>query len=256
MNDLYSRNRFYITNEEQGKIRKTRILLGGAGIGSNIAECALRFGFERITIVDGDKVELSNLNRQNYVRSDIGKYKAEALADRLLRINPDADIFFHSEYITHENLNRLVNDCDIAVNALDFKNDIPVRFDERCRILNVPILHPYNFGWGALLMIVTPNGLPISSLMKSENPIGFELEMAKYVSGYSRFWNIQENKWLTSIVDSYTTNQTHIVVPQLSIGSWMAGAMCVNAMYKIVTGQSVKVCPKFYLSSLLGDSIR
>jgi len=38
-------------------------LLGGAGIGSIIAECALRFGFENIVIVDGDRVELSNLNR-------------------------------------------------------------------------------------------------------------------------------------------------------------------------------------------------
>ena len=64
----YSRNRIYISDEEQEKIRNVRILLGGAGIGSVIAECALRMGFEDIVIVDGDKVELSNLNRQNYVK--------------------------------------------------------------------------------------------------------------------------------------------------------------------------------------------
>ena len=51
----YDRNRLYITEEEQQKIRDTKIVFGGAGIGSVIAECALRFGFENITIVDGDK---------------------------------------------------------------------------------------------------------------------------------------------------------------------------------------------------------
>jgi len=65
MDKRYSRNRIYVTLEEQEKIKRYRILLGGAGIGSIIAECALRFGFENITIVDGDRVELSNLNRQN-----------------------------------------------------------------------------------------------------------------------------------------------------------------------------------------------
>ena len=44
--DRYSRNRIYVSEEEQEKVRRTRILLGGAGIGSVIAECALRLGFE------------------------------------------------------------------------------------------------------------------------------------------------------------------------------------------------------------------
>ena len=93
--ERYNRNRIYVSTDQQDKIRETRILLGGAGIGSIIAECALRFGFEDMVIVDGDKVELSNLNRQNYVKSDIGKSKAECLSKRLLRVNPKANIQFH-----------------------------------------------------------------------------------------------------------------------------------------------------------------
>ena len=50
----YDRNHLYITDEEQQKIKETRLLFGGVGIGSVIAECALRFGFERMTIVDGN----------------------------------------------------------------------------------------------------------------------------------------------------------------------------------------------------------
>ena len=63
MEKMYSRNRIYIKPDEQEKIKHFRVLLGGAGIGSIIAECALRMGFETITIIDGDKVEkiVSNL---------------------------------------------------------------------------------------------------------------------------------------------------------------------------------------------------
>ncbi|MGV4415094.1 ThiF family adenylyltransferase [Chryseobacterium sp. T1] len=62
MKERYSRNRLYISDEEQNLIKHIPILLAGSGIGSNIAECALRLGFENITIVDGDVVEISNLN--------------------------------------------------------------------------------------------------------------------------------------------------------------------------------------------------
>ena len=88
MNDRYSRNRLYVTEEEQNQIKDIPILLAGSGIGSNIAECALRFGFENITIIDGDVVENSNLNRQNYTFYDISEYKAETLYNRLKSINP------------------------------------------------------------------------------------------------------------------------------------------------------------------------
>lgn len=99
-------------------------------------------------------------------------------------------------------------------------------------------------------MIVTPDSLPISSIMKNSNPEGFELEMAKYVSGYSQFWNLPENNWLHPIVEDYITNKENMVVPQLSIGSWIVGAMSVNAMFRLLTGKPVKRCPKFYLTSM------
>ena len=133
MKERYSRNRLYVLPEEQDIISQKRILLGGAGIGSIIAECAIRFGFEKMTIVDGDVVEESNLNRQNYCQSDIGKYKAETLAKRLLAINPHAQIAYLNEMITHDNLVGLIEGHDIAINALDFNSDIPFALDEECR---------------------------------------------------------------------------------------------------------------------------
>lgn len=251
--ERYSRNRIYINKEEQERIRRTRILLGGAGIGSIIAECALRLGFENITIVDGDKVELSNLNRQNYVKADIGKYKAETLAKRLLKINPDAEVKFINKFIDHDNVEEIIKGHDIAVNALDFKSDIPFVFDEICSRELIPVLHPYNFGWAGFLTIVKPMGYQLSEL--SKDPDGFELKVAEYVSRYGTFWNMPTD-WLQDVIDNYRSEKEALPPPQLSIGSWIAAGHCVNAMYNIATGKDVKYFPKFYLSSLVCETSR
>lgn len=64
MENRYTSNRLYVSEKEQETIKNFRIIIGGVGIGSIVAECALRFGFEHITIIDGDKVEESHLNRR------------------------------------------------------------------------------------------------------------------------------------------------------------------------------------------------
>lgn len=256
MEELYSRNEFYLTDEQQEKIKKTRILLGGAGIGSIIAEQALRIGFERITIIDGDKVELSNLNRQNYLRSDVGRYKAECLAIRLLEINPNAFIEYHCNYIDDDNLDILVKNCDIAVNALDFNSEIPFKFDERCRELGCHVIHPYNLGWGGLVVIVSPTGQPISVLSPDSDsmPRGFELQVADYIYHYSKFWNKPANYWVGSLIQDFKEVRLKSdYFPQIMVGGGLAAGLAVNAMVRIALNQPVKLCPKFYLASMLGD---
>ncbi|WP_321478485.1 ThiF family adenylyltransferase [uncultured Bacteroides sp.] len=249
-NPRYSRNRLYVKSEEQSLIKDTKILLGGAGIGSIIAECALRFGFENITIIDGDRVELSNLNRQTYVQTDIGKNKAECLAKRLMDINPDASIVYHNSYADENNMEALIKRHEIAINALDFKSKIPFEFDEICKKYNIPVLHPYNFGWAGFLAVVKPNGIQLSQL--SEEPRGFELRMAEYVSRYGEFWNIP-NKWLEKVIEEYRNEDNILPPPQLSIASWITAGYCVNVMYNLITGKEIKFFPKFYLSSIFFD---
>ncbi len=246
----YSRNRIYISDEEQEKIQNVRILIGGAGIGSVIAECALRMGFEDIVIVDGDKVELSNLNRQNYVKGDIGRPKAECLAKRLLKINPQAKIKYYNVFIDNDNVLGLLDGITVAINALDFKSDIPFVFDELCSDKKIPVLHPYNFGWGAFLTIVKPGGYKLSEL--STEYEGFELKMAEFVARYCTFWNMP-NRWLDKVICSYKREKKQLPPPQLSVASWIVAGHCVNAMFGIITGKEVKYFPKFYFSSLRCD---
>lgn len=130
MEERYDRNRLYVSENEQSMIKDYKIFLGGVGIGSIVAECALRLGFEHITIVYGDKVEKTNLNRQNYTENDIGRYKAECLAERLLSINPNAHIAVHTEFLASDNIEALIANHNVAINALDFKDETPFVFDK------------------------------------------------------------------------------------------------------------------------------
>ncbi|MFT4092034.1 MAG: ThiF family adenylyltransferase [Niabella sp.] len=62
MDNLFIRNRFYVSDADQKKLREFKIFLAGCGIGSNIAECALRLGFEKQTLIDGDLVEDTDIS--------------------------------------------------------------------------------------------------------------------------------------------------------------------------------------------------
>lgn len=251
MDERYSRNRIYVSEPEQQLIKGYRILLGGAGIGSIIAECALRFGFENITIVDGDRVEESNLNRQNYINEDVGMYKAECLAKRLLKINPQAKIRFHNTFIDHDNVAQFITGHDVAINALDYKSDIPFVFDRICQENNIPVLHPFNFGWAGFLTVVKPDKYQLTEL--SNDPKGFELKVAEYVAKSGAFWNAPRG-WLEKVIEQYRNEKNILPPPQLSIGSWIAAGNSVNVMYNIATGKEVVYFPKFYLSSIFFDS--
>ena len=147
-------------------------MLGGAGIGSVIAECLVRFGFETITLVDGDVVELSNLNRQNYVETDIATPKVAALKNRLIAINSKANITTHACFITPDTVQDFVTGHAIAINALDFTSEVPLLpllFDRICQQHAVPVLHPYNLGWGALVIVLSEN-IGLDSLLATDQP--------------------------------------------------------------------------------------
>ena len=248
MEERYSRNRLYVSEREQKIIKDYRILLGGAGIGSILAECALRFGFEHITIIDDGKVEKSDLNRQNYTEKNIGRYKAECLAERLLDINPNAHIEYLTVALDAENIDTLLNDYDVAVNAVVGKDNNPFLLDEICKKRNIPVLHPYNFGWAGFVTVVDPFGHSISELSDERDGLG--LKVAEYVVGHGAFWN-KPKVWLDNMITRYKHEDGMQELPELSIASWITAGLCTTAIYHLATGRELNYFPKYYLSSLI-----
>ena len=251
MNTRYSRNRIYLSEEEQKAIKNCPIILAGCGIGSVIAECALRLGFENITIIDGDQVESSNLNRQNYTEEDISIDKVSAIKKRLKAINKNANIKVHNCFLTTENVTEFINGQEIAINALDFSSDVPLFFDKICQQKNIPVLHPYNLGWGGLITVIDPNGLSLNSIEKPNEQFN-EVKMVEYASSYLKFWRTP-HLWIDEIIEKYLNEKETLPPPQLSIASWTVAAMSTHLLFNIATNKKFKKFPEFYLSTIMND---
>jgi molybdopterin-synthase adenylyltransferase len=157
--ELIQRNIGYVSGELQQKIRDTRVLVAGCGIGSSFAESAVRVGFERITIADGDTVGAHNLNRQNFTAADIGRYKVDALSDRLLAINPAADVHKIALNLDSSNITEAVEGVDVVFDTIDFL-DLPaiVGLHDECRRQGKPAVTALAIGWGAGCMYFPPRG--------------------------------------------------------------------------------------------------
>lgn len=105
------------------KLKEARIGIAGAGgLGSNVAVSLARIGVGNLTLVDFDRVEESNLNRQYFFRSQLGAYKVDALKENILAINKDINIETYKEKIDSTNIDKFFSQVDILVEALDDPN--------------------------------------------------------------------------------------------------------------------------------------
>ena len=106
--------------EIKEKIKQAVIGIAGCGgLGSNAAIALARIGVKKLVIVDFDKVEPSNLNRQQFFISDIGMNKTDALASFINKINPFVEVKKHVIKLSMENIFKLYGDCPIIIEAFD-----------------------------------------------------------------------------------------------------------------------------------------
>ena len=108
--------------------KKNILVVGVGGVGGYAFEALVRSGFTNITVVDGDTIENSNLNRQIITSSKlVGMKKVEAAKNRALDINPNINIKTIGEFITEDNFDDLLlsDKYDYVVDACD---DLNVKF--------------------------------------------------------------------------------------------------------------------------------
>lgn len=127
MDDFFSRSEALLGAEAMEALRTKRVIIFGVGgVGSYAAEALVRTGLTHLTIVDGDTVQPSNINRQlPATRATLGMSKVEALKERLLSINPDAEIevvveFYHDD---NENLKSKILNHQYLIDAIDSVDD-------------------------------------------------------------------------------------------------------------------------------------
>jgi sulfur carrier protein ThiS adenylyltransferase len=94
-------------------------IAGAGGLGSNLAVTLTRAGIGKLVIADFDKIEPSNLNRQQFFHFQIGSSKVQALAENLAKISPFTIIETHEVRLNQNNIPQIFRSVDILVEAFD-----------------------------------------------------------------------------------------------------------------------------------------
>ncbi|OIP28195.1 MAG: adenylyltransferase [Chloroflexi bacterium CG_4_10_14_0_8_um_filter_46_9] len=129
----------------QERLKNAKVFVAGAGgLGSAISIYLAAAGIGGIRIVDHEKIELSNLNRQIlYCDEDVGREKAASAEEKLKKINPDVSLEAISETIEENNVLELVGDFDLIVDAMD-------NFHTRYLLNRTAIVKNIPFFYGAI----------------------------------------------------------------------------------------------------------
>lgn len=123
MEDWKQRTRLLLGEEKNERLRQAHVLVVGmGGVGAYAAEMLCRAGIGRLTLVDADIVQPTNINRQlPALHSTLGQPKVEVLAARFRDINPDVELTILPVFLKDENIPRLLNATryDFVVDAID-----------------------------------------------------------------------------------------------------------------------------------------
>ncbi len=99
--------------------RSTVAVCGLGGLGSNIAISLARAGVGRLILIDFDKIDITNLHRQQYKAEQVGMYKTAALSDNLREIAPYTEFVCHTTRIDEDNAVGILKDADVICEAFD-----------------------------------------------------------------------------------------------------------------------------------------
>lgn len=165
--------------EAQEKLKLANVLIVGCGgIGCLSAELLARAGVGKITLIDADMIETSNLQRQiAYTPADLGFYKAEILAKRLMQINPYIEIVSLTTLLDAQNAGTLIAQQDLVLDGCD---NFSTRYlvNQYCRQLNVPLLSASAIGFQGQMFMVEGDSACYECLFPKEQHANESLRCA------------------------------------------------------------------------------
>ena len=148
MEEKFSRTEMLIGNDGMEKLKNAKVAVFGlGGVGSYVCEGLARSGVGNFVLVDFDKIDESNINRQLIAtEKTIGRHKVDLMKERILDINPDANVEVHREfYMADSETNIITEDLSYAVDCVDTimaKIAVICKCDE----LDVPVISSMGTG--------------------------------------------------------------------------------------------------------------
>ncbi len=250
--ELTLRNRGYIDDELQSKIRRTRVLVAGCGVGSVFAEAAARMGFEHIALADADTIDSHNLNRQAYDSGDIGHKKVAALGARLRRINPGANIVEYDGWVNQGSADSLVAEADFVMDTIDFL-DLPgiVALHDSCHARGVPLVSAVSAGFGAAAIYFPPRGeCTLRQLfgLPPTGPVDGSLHMSRFEGLIGRL----APEVVSAMSDTVEKMRAGLPcpAPHLAVGASVVASLCITVAVRVIAGQEVTAAPRMITADM------
>lgn len=148
MENWLSRTENLIGPDSIEKLKNSNVaIVGIGGVGSFCAEALTRSGINNITLIDNDTIDVTNINRQIMAdTTTVDKLKVEVMKNRILKINPNANIEIHPTFLNEENISELITKkFDYVIDCIDsIKSKISLI--EYCSINNIKIISAMGTG--------------------------------------------------------------------------------------------------------------
>lgn len=148
MLNQFSRTELLIKKEGLEKLSRAKVAIFGiGGVGGFVTEGLVRAGVGNIVLIDHDTVSESNLNRQIIATTKtIGKYKVDVMKERILDINPDANVEVHKEFFMPNSGTDIINDGLTYV--VDCVDTVTAKLEiiNRCKNLDIPVISAMGTG--------------------------------------------------------------------------------------------------------------
>lgn len=238
----FSRNLGWITEDEQNTLQQKRVAIAGVGgVGGHYCEVLARLGIQKFTIADFDVYELANFNRQNTSgMKNLNRSKTDSVRERILDINPNADVRVFTDGIHSANIEDFVADADLYIDGLDF-----FVLDERFKLFkilfekNIPAMTIAPVGMGASLMLFAKGSMSFEEYFgfNEETPL---LEKAlRFLVGLTP--SMMHVKYL---VDRSKANFAEKKAPSTAMGCYLCAGIGGTMALKVLLGRGpIKMAP-------------
>jgi molybdopterin/thiamine biosynthesis adenylyltransferase len=248
--DLFARNYGIFTEAEQEKLRRAKILIVGCGgIGGTVAIILARSGVGRFVLVEFDRYEPTNMNRQIACFKDtLGRNKAEVIGEQILKINPEAEIEIHDRFLNHAEIASLIPEVDIVFPAADdFAFSILI-FRDAQRLGKTALLVVPSGTW-ANICLISPHGPTVEDIggvpkLETYDELKRMFQMRKYKLGTYDY--PLRADWRIDYYRGFIENE--LPPTQLCSSVWLCSSIGALEVVKHLTGRwEPVVAPRYWL---------
>lgn len=242
------------SRDEQEGIKSARVtIVGTGGAGGGIAVILARTGVTNFILIDPDRYDESNTNRQIGCFVDtLGKCKAEVMKGEILRINPEAHVKAYTRKLSFDELGELLDESDVLVTSADDLafSSAAIRLAQQRKVFALSLMPS---GLVAYIMVFPPDlsrMIDPATLFGAPKGLSYE-ELRDFlgdpVNKAGRRWYVTQGKWRIDWFKKWRVNQPKLPLAQICPSVWLGASLASLEIVKYLTGKWKKVrVPKMW----------